>query len=162
MRTSSKVLLAVVAVAAVVLIVLSLRHKPLSPQAQITAQIDSAVTAANRHNAGGVMTIISEHYRDDNGFNTDAVHALLVRSMKGQPTERVSMPNSVITVQGDTATSTGFLTVQDTQSGSTLYSHEVTLQWQKEPSRSFLIFPTDVWRVVGASYGSIGDSDTGI
>ena len=162
MRTSSKVLIAVIVAAVAILVVLSLRPKPLSPQAQITAQTDSAIAAANRHNAGGVMAIISAHYHDDNGYNTDLIHTILIRAMRGEAAQRVSLTGDMITVHGDTATSQGYLTVQDRQSGHMLYSHQITLQWQKEPARSYLIFPTDVWRVVGASYGSPGDSDLGI
>lgn len=162
MKTSSKILIVVAIAAVVLLTLLLLRPKALSPQAQIAAQIDSAVAAANRHNAGGVMAVVSEHYHDENGFNNDAIHALLIRAMRGQPSEQITLPNPTITVQGDTATAQGYLTVQDAQSGHILYGHEVILQWQKEPARSFLIFPTDAWRVVGASYGSVGDSDLGI
>ncbi|HEX5323208.1 MAG TPA: hypothetical protein VFW40_05430 [Capsulimonadaceae bacterium] len=163
MRISSKVLLAIVVVAVVALLVISHRSAPPSDQAQIAAQTASALAAANRHNVYGVMGIISANYHDENGYTNDFVHTLLIRAMRGAPTERVTLSGQEISVQGDTASSQGYLDIQDAQSGRTLYSQEITLQWQKEPARSFIVFPTHVWRIVSASYGSIGaDTEIGI
>lgn len=163
MRTSSKILLAVAVIAALVLIAIALRPKPLSPEQQIQNQTESAVAAANEHNASGIMAIVSADYMDQNGYNVDLIHALLVRGLRNTPALHASFIGTTITVQGNKATSQGYLTVQDEQSGHTLFSREVTLQWQKEHARSYVIYPTDVWRVVSADYGSAGgDSGFGI
>lgn len=156
MRTSSKILLLVAILAVGILIALSLRHPALSPQQQIENQLVSAVNAANEHNAGGVMAIISADYHDDNGYNVDLIHSLIARGLRNTPGLHASLSAPQIEVNGNQASSSAFLTVLDQQSGHTLYSQEITLQWRKEHARSFLIFPTDAWRVVSASYGSPG------
>ena len=163
MRTSSKILLVVAIVAVVALVALLFRHSPIPDQQQIANQMDSAVNAANAHNVGGIMAVISADYRDDNGYNVDLLHALLTRGLRDTPGLHASLSSPQITVNGDQASSTAFLTVVDQQSGHTLYSQEITLQWRKEHAHAFLIFPTDEWLVVGASYGPLGaDSDFGI
>lgn len=163
MRTSSKILLIVAVLAVGALVALSLRRPPLGPAQQIANQMDSAVEAANQHNAGGVMEIVSADYHDDNGYNVDLIHAMLVRGLRNTPGLHASLSTPQITVDGGQATSTALLTVVDQQSGHTLYSQEITLQWRREHARSFLVFPTDVWLVVSASYGSPGgDMEIGI
>ena len=163
MRTSSKILLAVVIVAIGILIALSFHHAPLSPQQQIENQMVSAVNAANQHDTGGIMAIISADYHDENGYNVDLLHALIARGLRSTPELHASLSAPQIEVNGDQAISSAFLSVQDQQKGRTLYSQEVTLQWRKEHAHAFLIFPTDVWRVVSASYGSPGeDYDLGL
>src|SRR5579883_3044542 len=136
MRTSSKIFLLVIAIAVVVLLIVTHHSVPQSPEAQIASQINTAVAAANRNDANGVMSIISAHYHDENGYTNDLIHGLLIHAMRGRPSDRVSLTGNDITVQGDTATSEGYLLVVDAQSGRSLYSRQISLRWQKEPARS--------------------------
>ena len=156
MKPSSKVLLwlALILVFIVVALVM-LRQPPVSDQAQIAQQLETARAAGERHDVGGVMSIFSSHYHDANVPSPVQLRFLLNKVQGSEPV-KITQSLPVISVTGDTATSTSHLTVTSVSSGQVLYSHDITAQWQREDANRFLIIPTKVWRVVSADYGSFG------
>ena len=66
---------------------------------------------------------------------------------------RITQSIPVISVQGDTATSTSHLRIATAADNRVVYDHDVTLQWAREDGNRLGVIPTKVWRVVSADYG---------
>ena len=156
MKPSSKILLWLALLLVFVTGALILLHRPtLSDQAQIAGQLEKARAAGERHDVGGVMSIISDHYHDSNVPSPVQLRFLLNKVQGNEPI-LVTQSLPVINVAGDTGTSISHLTITSATDGHVVYSHDITLQWQREDANRFLIFPTKVWHVVSADYGSFG------
>jgi hypothetical protein len=156
MKPSSKVLLwlALILVFVIAALVL-LRQPPIPDQAQIAGQLETARAAGERHDVGGVMSIISSQYHDANVPSPVQLRFLL-NKVQGSESIKITQSLPVISVSGDTATSTSHLTVVSVSDGAVLYSHDITAHWQREDANRFLIIPTKVWRILSADYGSFG------
>ena len=153
MQPSSKRVLAVTVVLVLALIVSVLLRQPTVPdQDQIAAQLESARAAAEAHDTGGIMQIVSADYKDSTGLNVDGLHLLLTQAMRDDGQVQVTFSPPSIVVQGDTATSSCQMTVRDGENNSVVYDKPVTLTWQREDGRRLLVLPTKVWRVAGAQY----------
>jgi hypothetical protein len=129
------------------------RQPTLTDQAQIAAQLEAARSAGERHDVGGVMAVVSDHYHDANVPSPVQLRFLLNKIQGDQPIQ-ITQSLPVISVTGDTATSTSHLSVVSQSDNRVLYSHDITLQWQREDGNKFVIIPTKVWRIVSADYGS--------
>lgn len=158
MRSSSITLLWLAAVlGAIVVAVVLLRAPSLPDQVQITNQLEAARAAGEAHDINGVMGIISEHYHDPNVPSPVQLRFLLNR-VQGNAPVTITQSIPVVSVQGDTATSTSHLRIVSAADGRVVYDHDVTLQWARENGNRLGVIPTKVWRVVSADYGSfLGD-----
>ena len=156
MKPSSKILLwlaliLVLVVAAVIL----LRQPPVPDAAQIAKQLETARAAGERHDINGVMSIISPDYHDANVPSPIQLRFLL-NKVRGSEPVTITQSLPVISVSGDTATSTSHLSVVSQADNHVLYSHDVVAQWKREDANRYLIIPTKVWRITSADYGSFG------
>jgi hypothetical protein len=151
MQTKSKIVLILVVFAAIAIIVKVALSTPEVPDAvQIQNQINAATAAANDHNPGGVMTIISDSYTDDGGNNSERLGFLLRRGMSNASSLLVQSAPATIAVAGNTATSTSYITV--TANRQMVFSQSIQINWHKETTRRYLVFPGEMWRVTGSSY----------
>ena len=157
MKSSSKALLWLALLLAFIGVVLVLLFQPMPPdQTQIAAQLEGARAAGERHDVGGVMQIFSEKYHDSNVPSPIQLRFILNKMMQGNGSAQITQSIPVISLQGDTATSTSHLRVVTTPDNRVVYDHDVTMQWKREDGTKFLVVPTKVWRVVSADYGGFG------
>ena len=156
MKPSSKVLLwlALILVFVVAAFVF-LRQPPATDQAQIAGQLETARAAGERHDVGGVMSIVSANYHDALVPGPVQLRFLLNKVQGNEPV-KVTQSLPVISVSGDTATSTSHLQIVSATDGHVLYSHDIVGQWKREDANRFLIIPTKIWRLTSADYGSFG------
>ena len=155
MKGSSKILLGVVLGLLVVLAAFLLLTRPgPTDQQQLLLQLETARAAAERHDASGIMRLVSADYKDSLGLNNDQLHAYPIQALRRDSgSYQVTLTPPQVTVSGDTAQTSSHLEVRS-KNGDTQFSGNVTLTWRREEGRRFLIFPTKVWRVVGADYGA--------
>ena len=155
MKQSSKALLWLALLLAMMVVGAVLFFQPSPPdEVQITNQLEAARAAGEQHDIGGVMKIISEKYQDSNGLNPISLRAYLNRYMGSQAVQ-VTQSIPVVSVQGDTATSTSHLRVVTTADNRVVYDHDVTLHWKHEDGAKFYVIPAKVWRAVSADYGGM-------
>lgn len=154
MQPSSKRALGIVAVLVLALIAyFALRQPPVSDQDQIAAQLQAAAAAAQNHNSGGIMNVISADYKGPSPItNTDSLHFFLGRILRDSGAVQVAFSPPNVVVTGDTAASTSQLTVRDRDTGQVRFDEPVTINWKREDGHRLLILPTKVWRVVGTTY----------
>lgn len=156
MKPLSKILLWLALVLVfIVAAVLLLRQPPVADAAQIAQQLETARADGEKHDVGGVMSIISPSYHDANVPSPVQLRFLLNKVQGSKPVKIVqSLP--VISVSGDTASSTSHLQIISQADNHVLFSHDITAQWKKEDANRYLILPTKVWRITSADYGSFG------
>ena len=156
MKPSSKILLWVALLLVfVVAAFIFLRQPQVSDQAQIGQQLELARAAGERQDTRGVMSIISADYHDANVPSPVQLRFLL-NKVRGSQTVKITQSLPVISVSGDTATSTSHLEVVSQSENRTLYSHDIVAQWKREDTNRFLIIPSKTWHIVSADYGSFG------
>lgn len=156
MKSSSKILLWVALLLVfVVAAFILLRQPAVTDQAQIGAQLEAARAAGERQDTGGIMSIISPNYHDTNVPSPVQLRFLLNKVRGGQPV-KITQSLPVISVSGDTATSTSHLEIASQGDGRMLYSHDIVAQWKREDTNRFLIIPSKTWHIVSADYGSFG------
>jgi len=161
MKQSSKTLLGLAVLLALALAVfLVWNQKPPPDRDQILSQLEVARAAAEAHSAGGILTIVSADYHDPL-FNNDRLALFLRKTVNSKSNEavRVTLTSPDVKVQGNTATTTGHLTVASPGGTPILYDSDVTLHWKQEEGHRLLIFPAKVWRVTSADYnlGGLGE-----
>ena len=156
MKPSSKILLWLALILVfIVAAVLFLHQPPVSDAAQIAQQLETARADGEKHDVGGVMSIISPSYHDANVPSPVQLRFLLGKVQGSEPVKIVqSLP--VISVSGDAATSTSHLEIISQADNHVLFSHDIVAQWKREDANRFLIIPTKVWRITSADYGSFG------
>jgi len=155
-KTSSKRLLGVAALLALALVgFLLLRQTPVPDRAQITQQLEDTRAAGERHDVGTVMAVFSDHYHDANVPSPVQLRFLL-NKVQGNTPIQIVQSAPVISISGDTATSTSHLRIVSAATSRVLYDHDVTAQWRREDGNRLLVIPTKVWRIVSADYGSFG------
>ena len=156
MKPSSKILLwlALILVFIVAAFVF-LRQPPVSDQAQIAQQLEAARTAGEQQNISGVMKIISPSYHDAN-IPSPVQLRFLLNKVRGSQPVKITQSLPVISVSGDTATSTSHLEVVSPADGHVLFSHDIVAQWKREDTNRFLVIPSKTWHIVSADYGSFG------
>lgn len=162
MRSSSKLALGLVVVLALALVgSLALRQPPVPDQDQIAAQLESARAAAEAHDSGGIMKIISADFQGPAPIsNVDSLHFALGRVLRQSGRVSVAFSPPDVAVRGDTATSASVLTVRSAETGQTLFSRPVTLDWRREDGHRLLVLPAKVWRVTGTDYqGPLPDEE---
>lgn len=154
MQSSSKRALGVVVALTLALVAyLALRQPPIPDQDQIAAQLKSAQAAAQAHDSGGIMKVISADFKGPDPIsNVDSLHFYLGQALHRSGRIQVTFSPPDVVVQGETATSASQLTVRSLETGGTLFSQPVTLNWRREDGHRLLILPAKVWRVVGAQY----------
>ena len=156
MKPSSKILLwlalLLVFVAAAFLF---LRRPPVPDAVQISQQLEAARAAGERQDIGGVMSIISPKYHDAN-IPSPVQLRFLLNKVRGSQPVKITQSLPVVSVSGDTATSTSHLEITSPGDNRVLYSHDIVAQWKKEDANRYLILPTKVWRITSADYGSFG------
>jgi hypothetical protein len=156
MKPSSKILLWLALILVfIVAAFIFLRQPPVSDQAQIAQQLETARAAGERHDIGGVMSIVSADYHDAN-IPSPVQLRFLLNKVQGSEPVKITQSLPVISVSGDAATSTSHLEVVSQTTNQVLYSHDITAQWKREDANRYLIIPTKVWRITSADYGSFG------
>ena len=154
MKQSSKALLWLALLLVLVIAFCVILFQPPPPdQTQILTQLETARAAGERHDVGGVMKVISEKYHDPNVPGPVQMRFVLNHYLRGAEPVQVTQSIPVVSVTGDTATSTSHLRVVSTLDNRVLYDHDVTLQWTREDGTKFFVVPTKVWRVTSADYG---------
>ena len=154
MKFSSKVLLGLALVLGLIVFGAVLLRAPSIPdQVQITNQLEAARAAGEAHNVNGIMRIVSDKYHDPNVPSPIQLRFLLDK-VQGNQAVRVTQSIPVISVTGDTATSTSHLRVATTAENRVVYDHDVMIQWAREDGARLGFVPTKVWRAVSADYGS--------
>ncbi len=156
MKSSSKILLWVALMLVfVVAAIVFLRQPPVSDPAQIAGQLEAARAAGERHDINGVMSIVSPNYHDAN-IPSPVQLRFLLNKVQGSDRIKITQSLPVISVAGDSATSTGHLEVLSQADGRVLYSHDIVAQWKREDTNRFLVIPSKTWHIVSADYGSFG------
>jgi hypothetical protein len=154
MKPASKILLSAALFLLLVIAAVVVLHQPaVDDRVQIGNQLEAARAAGERHDVGGIMRIVSEKYHDPNVPSPIQLRFLL-NKVQGNEAVIVTQSLPVITVNGDTATSTSRLRVVAATGSSVVYDHDVTIQWVREDSTRLWVIPTKVWRAVSADYGS--------
>ena len=164
MKPSSKRILGLAAVLAVALVIVILLRQPgPSDQDQIRTQLETARAAAQRHDANGIMKIVSADYHGSTPFdgNNDGLALFLRRVVGGRSAATVSLSPPSVSVQADTAVTVGQVTARDDATGRVLYDQPVTLNWRREDGTRWLVFPAKVWRVTGGQYRAPGGDEGG-
>ncbi len=165
MSTSSKRALLVAGLLALALFAAVLLRLPgPSDTDQILAQMESARAAAQRHDVGGIMKIVSADYHGSTSFDSDVdqLHFFLVRFVgRSDDPVQVTLAPPGVQVHGDTADTVGQVTVRSTNGGQTLYDQPVTLHWRRESGTKWLVFPAKVWRIVGSQFTPPGGDEGG-
>jgi hypothetical protein len=155
MRLSTRIAIVVIVCCTVAITVIAMRPGRVSDSQQIQGQLDSAVLGANQHSIGRIMSIVSADYGDESSLDSDMLREFLVEAYKNNPVVTVTNSPADIFVTGSTATSESMLTISiGTLHNQTQNSHNLKLNWKKEQAYNLLLFPTTVWRVVHADYGS--------
>lgn len=155
MQQSSKTMLGVAGVIVIALILFFVLHQPQpSDQEQIVAQMEAARNAAAHHDTRGVMQEFSADYKGQTELdsNIDQLHLLLARSLGRGGSLDVQLSAPAVAVQGSAATSRSHLQVRTREDGAVRYDQDVTLHWKQENGMRLLVFPTKVWRIVGAEF----------
>lgn len=145
----SATLLLLLLIAAIVV----LRQPTVDDQVQIASQLEAARAAGERHDVGGIMQIVSEKYHDSNVPSPIQLRYLL-NKVQGNEAVNITQSLPVITVAGDTATSTSHLRIVIASDNRVAYDHDVTIQWAREDSTRLGVIPTKVWHAVSADYGN--------
>jgi hypothetical protein len=117
--------------------------------------MEAARAAGERRDVGGIMAVVSPKYQDPNVPSPAQLRYILSRALRGADPVAVTLSGSVISLQGDAATSTSHLRVVSGSDGQVRYDHDVTLQWRREDAPRWGIVPAKQWRVVSASYGGL-------
>jgi hypothetical protein len=156
MKPSSKILLWLALILVfIVAAFIFLRQTPVSDQAQIAQQLETARAAGERHDIGGVMSIISANYHDAN-IPSPVQLRFLLNKVQGSEPVKITQSLPVISVSGDAATSTSHWEIVSQTNNQVLYSHDITAQWKREDTNRFLVIPSKTWHIVSADYGSFG------
>jgi len=156
-KQSSKALLWLALLLAFLGVALVLLFQPQPPdQTQIASQLEAARAAGEQRDVNGVMKIISEKYHDSNVPGPTQLRFILNKMVQGNGSAQITQTIPMISLQGDTATSTSHLHIVTIPDGRLVYDHDVTMQWKREDGTKFLVIPTKVWRVVSADYGGFG------
>ena len=137
----------------IVLSVLLLRAPVVPDQVQILDQLEAARAAGEAHNVNGILRIVSDKYHDAY-FSSPVQLRLLLNKVQENAAVRITQSIPVVTVKGDTATSTSHLHITGAED-RVVYDHDVTIQWAREDGARLGVIPTKVWRVVSADYGSL-------
>lgn len=158
MKSSSKILLGIALLLSLIVAGFFLLRTPEIPDnVQIATQLEAARAAGERHDVNGIMRIVSQHYHDPNVPSPIQLRFLL-NKVQGNGSVRVTQSIPIISVQGDTATSTSHLTITTTLDSRVVYDHDVTIQWAREDGTRLGVIPTKIWRAVSADYSSpLGD-----
>jgi hypothetical protein len=121
---------------------------------QIVAQIQRAERAAELLSSSGLMRVVSGDYKDENGITRPVLgHQARARFQEATNMD-VTVPLRQLRIQVDPdrrkATSSGpvELRITDRQGQTHPYSLNPTVDWRKEPTRRYLLFPVEEWRVV--------------
>ncbi len=160
MQRSSQGALAIAGIIIVALILFFMLHQPQpSDQEQIVAQMDAARNAADHHDTSAIMKVISADYKGQTALdgNVDGLHLLLSRSLGKAGALDVILTPPLVSVHSDTATSQSHLTVRTREDSVIRYDQDVTLHWKHEDGTRLLVFPTKVWRIVGADFPAPGE-----
>lgn len=138
------------------IIVSKLIQPDTTPDAvQIQNALQTAANAADEKDAPKLMSIVSDNYSDSDGNNREELSLLLSRAMSNVGNIDVSLGPVNVTVNGDLAVSTGNIIVST--DGQRQFSQLVTVNWQKEETRRYLVIPDKTWRVIRSSYtGNMG------
>ena len=157
MKQSSKALLWLALLLALVIAFCVVLFQPPPPdQTQILSQLEVARAAGERHDVGGIMSVVSEKYSDPNVPGPVQLRFVLNKYLRGAEPVQVTQSIPVVSVTGDTATSTSHLRVVSLGDNRVLYDHDVTMQWKREEGTRLFVVPTKVWRVTSADYGFSG------
>ena len=111
MKTSFKFLLGLAfALGLIALGVVLLRAPVVPDQVQIANRLEAARAAGEAHDIGGIMRVVSEKYQDPN-VPGPAQLRFLLNKVQGNKPVRVTQSIPIISVSGDTATSTSHLRI---------------------------------------------------
>jgi hypothetical protein len=154
MKSSSKALLVIAFVLGLIALGMVLLRAPDVPdQVQITNQLETARAAGEAHDVNGVMRIVSSKFHSSDIPSPIQLRFLLNR-VQGNEAVRVTQSIPVVSVQGDTATSTSHLRIARAADNQVVYDHDVTIQWAREDGNRLGVIPTKVWRAVSADVGN--------
>lgn len=150
MSPRSKQIILIVLGLTAILVVYLIGTAPLPPDIdQINSQIDSAVSAAERRSASGVMSVVSDDFHSESIGNVYQLRAILAHHLHDADSVDITVPQPEIRINGDTAETNGRVTIRTGFSG-TVYDGMMTLRWKREPCQRLLVFPSTAWRIVGA------------
>jgi ketosteroid isomerase-like protein len=151
MQQSSKIILSVIAAIVLVLIGLKLSApNSVSDTEQIDQQLITAANSACNRDVEGIMTVFSDGYQDSDGNNPERMNMMLRREFSNVQNVTVSLSTINVTVQGDEATSTCHVTIRG--DGQSVFDGPITLGWQREATRRYLVIPDKTWRVTRSSF----------
>ena len=151
MQRSTRISLVVIAVCIIGLVLYFALNRPKpSDSALIAQQIDTAVSGANLGSPGKILDVVSPNYKDPAGHDKDDLHFVLVRALTSRNDLNFALSNLVINVDGNEATTEADLLVTDRQTKDPIAQRHLNIQWQREPSRKWLIFPDTVWQVTSS------------
>ena len=152
MAKSTRVVLGIVAVLAVVLVILLVTgQKHPSDEEIINQRLQSMQNAAQNDNVSAFMQSISADYSDSQVNNTDQLALLLHRVLPADGSLRVTIQNAQTSVSGSHATTHVDVVIQSTGEQD-IKQQSVTVEWRLEEAHKWLVFPTQTWLVTSAQY----------
>jgi hypothetical protein len=134
------------------------RQPPPSDVDQIRGVFETAEKAAEEHNIPALLGVVSRDYKDDSGLNRDRLRLLLAQAFRGQAETWVTVNELQIEPHQDAASVSADVTVESRPQGSQETWRQtlpMTFDLRKEAGRSFLVFPTERWRVVRSEGASL-------
>lgn len=142
------------------LTLLQKRTRP-SPEQEIRNWLISAERAVESKNLAGLMALISPQYHDDNGFNRDKIRLLISRAFRETSDVWVTINAPSITLlPPNRAEVHVYATVEYLPRGETEPERNTVslyLTLVQEPSRKFLFFPTQEWKLVSSEGWGVED-----
>lgn len=154
MAKSTRIVLGVVAILAVVLVILLIdgQRQP-SDEEIINQRLQSMENAAQNDNVSAFMRSVSSDYSDSQVNNTDQLALLLHRVLPSGGNLRITLQDAETTVDGPHATTHVVVLIQSTDERN-ITQRSVTVTWRREQAHKWLVFPIKTWRVTSAQYGS--------
>ncbi|MBW3623106.1 MAG: hypothetical protein KY468_06810 [Armatimonadetes bacterium] len=126
---------------------------PRTDTEQIQAILLEGERAVEEKDLSAIMGMVSKEFNMEQ-INRDRLRLMLAQTFREHGPIYVTLNDVVIQPQGDTATVSMNATVEaqgKTNSETVSNTVPVTLQLRREEGYRFLVIPTEVWRVTGAS-----------
>ena len=121
---------------------------------QIVAQIQRAQRAAEMLSASGLMRVVSADYKDENGITRPVLGYQTRDRLRTAQSLEATIPMNRLQIRVDPGRKEAVsvvpleLRITEKEGGAHTLTMNPTVNWRKEPTRRFLLFPVEEWRVV--------------
>lgn len=150
MKKSSWLIIIVIVALSVGLLVLRASSKPaLTDQEQVHALVVKGETAIEQKDLKSAMSCVSKKYKDPSGTNFEQLRAQAIQAFQQEGKYDVVMENTVITVDGETASARATVTIGLVTKGAIrrLFSNDITIRLAREKSTHWVVIPVKAWAI---------------